>query len=71
MHSNNYEPNQLLYKQFSGQVKTGPGLGPINKNYQIWEIFRKSQKILNLPFLLERPEKLSIWWFGLASLIEV
>jgi hypothetical protein len=26
---------------------SGPGLNPINKNFQIWEIFMKSQKILN------------------------
>jgi hypothetical protein len=48
-----------------------PGLGPANKNSQIWEIFRKSQKILNLSFLSKRSEKLTIWCFGLARLLEV
>jgi hypothetical protein len=48
-----------------------PGVGPINKNSQIWEIFRKSQKILNLPFLSDKSEKLSSWCFGLASFLEV
>jgi hypothetical protein len=34
---------------------------------------RNFEKIIkqNLPFLSERPEKLSIWCFGLASLLEV
>jgi hypothetical protein len=33
----------------------------ISFTLKIWEIFRKSQKISNLPFLSERLEKLSSW----------
>jgi hypothetical protein len=36
------------------KIKLTSGLGPSNENFQIWEIFRKSQKILFLAFLSER-----------------
>jgi hypothetical protein len=52
-------------------VGLSPGLGPINKNYQIGEISRKSQKILNPRFMSERLLKLSSLCFGLASSLEV
>jgi hypothetical protein len=49
-------PTYFVYMfRLSGINK--PRLGPINKNSQIWEIFRKSQKILNQPFLSEKSEK--------------
>jgi hypothetical protein len=44
-----------------------PGLGPINKKSQIREIFRKSQKKLNLPFLSETTEKLTGRCFGFKT----
>jgi hypothetical protein len=58
-------------KNIAKKKMAQPGLNHINKNFQILEIFRKSQKILYLPFLLERPEKLSSWCFGSASLLKV
>jgi hypothetical protein len=52
-------------------VGLSPGLNPINKKYHFWEIFRKSKKIFNGPFLPERSDKLLSWCFGSASLLEV
>jgi hypothetical protein len=64
------EPINLSYKKSSSDIfqcvffqtaTLHPGFNTFNKKSTIWEIFRKSQKILNLPFLLERSKKLFCW----------
>jgi hypothetical protein len=57
-------------KHVKKATSVGPGLGPINKNSQIREIFRKSQKFLNPLFLSEKLKNLSRWCFGLAGSLE-
>jgi hypothetical protein len=45
-----------------------PGLNPINKYSQIWEILRKSQKIFNL-FFVRKARKIFSLMFSLDKLI--
>jgi hypothetical protein len=46
-----------------------PGLGPINKNSQIWEIFSKRHKILKLTIFVRKVRKLILLMFQLGQLI--